>query len=35
MDLAIKYNLGHLVEDINITENEDPEVMKSSVQFLM
>lgn len=33
MDLAIKYNLGHLIEDISIgvSENDDPEVMKSSV----
>lgn len=37
MDLAIKYNLGHLIEDIStgVSENDDPEVMKSSVQFLV
>jgi len=37
MDLAIKYNLGHLLEEIqaNSTEDDDPEVLKSSVQFLI
>lgn len=31
MELAIKHNLGHLIEDIPTSDNNDPEVMKSSV----
>lgn len=33
MDLAIKHNLGHLIEDISVgvSENDDPDVMKSSI----
>jgi hypothetical protein len=37
LEIAIKHNLGHLIEDIPLTsaDNDDPEVMKSSVLFLM
>ena len=32
LELAMKHNLGHLIEDIPITnDNDDPEVMKSGV----
>ena len=35
MELAIKYNLGHLIEDIPTGDSSDPEVMRGSVQFLL
>jgi hypothetical protein len=37
MDLAIKYNYGHLVESMysEVTPDDDPEVMKTSVKFLL
>lgn len=37
MDLAIKYNLAHMMEDISsgVGDGDDPEVMKSSVDYLM
>lgn len=37
MDLAMKHNLGHMIEDVasGVTEGDDPEVLKSSVSFMM
>jgi len=37
MDLALNHNLGHLIEDVasGVGDGDDPEVLKSSVQFLM
>jgi len=37
MELAMKYNLANMIDDISsgVQDGDDPEVMKSSVQFLM
>jgi len=37
MDLAMKFNLAHMMEDIStgVGDGDDPEVMKNSVEFLM
>lgn len=37
MDIAMKHNLAHMIEDISagVGDGDDPEVMKSSVDFLM
>lgn len=37
MDLALSHNLGHLIEDVasGVGDGDDPEVLKSSVSFLM
>jgi hypothetical protein len=37
MDLALAHNLAHLVEDVasGVADGDDPEVLKSSVSFLM
>jgi len=37
MDLAIKYNLTNMMEDISsgVDDGDDPEVMKNSVDYLM
>ena len=37
MELALSHNLAHLVEDVasGVGDGDDPEVMKSSVSFLM
>jgi intraflagellar transport protein 140 len=37
MDLAIAYNLTDMIENIStgVSEQDDPEVLKKSVQFLM
>ena len=37
MDLAMKYNLSNMIEDIStgVGDGDDPEVMQSSVDFLM
>jgi intraflagellar transport protein 140 len=37
MDLAMKHNLAHLIDDISagVGDGDDPEVLKQSVDFLM
>ena len=37
MDIAMKHNLAHMIEDISsgVGDGDDPEVLKSSVDFLM
>jgi len=37
MDLAMKHNLGHMIEDVasGVTDGDDPDVLKSSVSFMM
>lgn len=37
MDLAMKYNLSNMIEDIStgVQDGDDPDVMQSSVDFLM
>ena len=37
MDIALSHNLGHLIEDVasGVGDGDDPEVLKSSVSFLM
>ena len=37
MDLAIKYKLADMIENIStgVSEQDDPEVLKKSVHFLM
>jgi len=37
MDIAIKYNLTDMIENIStgVSEGDDPEVLKTSVHFLM
>ena len=36
MDLAMKHNLTHMIDDISgaVGDGDDPEVLKQSVQFL-
>jgi len=37
MDIAIKYNYGHLIEGItnDVSTDDDPDVLGASIQFLM
>jgi len=37
MDIAIKYNYGHLIEGItsDVSTEDDPDVLSASVQFLL
>jgi len=37
MEIAMRHNLSHMIEDIStgVGDGDDPEVMKSSVDFLM
>jgi intraflagellar transport protein 140 len=37
MDIALAHNLGHLIEDVasGVGDGDDPEVLQSSVSFLM
>jgi hypothetical protein len=37
MEIAIRHNLSHMIEDIStgVGDGDDPEVMKSSVDYLM
>jgi hypothetical protein len=37
MELAMQHNLGHMIEDVasGVGEGDDPEVLKSSVSFMM
>ncbi len=37
MDLAMKHNLGHMIDDISsgVGDGDDPEVLKQSVDFLL
>lgn len=37
MELAMAHNLGHMIEDVasGVDDNDDPEVLKSSVSFMM
>ena len=36
MDLALKHNLAHMIDDISagVGDGDDPEVLKQSVDFL-
>lgn len=37
MDLAMKHNLGHMIDDISsgVGDGDDPEVLKQSLDFLL